>query len=699
MKFLGGWGERLDAVPVVPPPQIPVPVVPVNVPALAGRVHVARTAEEADRIVQLLRASDVSVIALDSEFGFSAPSVPLRSGKDWFDIRSQRPVCFSFAALVADGGCSHVVCGVFDVREDGVPAALAEMLRLRVPFVFHHVKSELFSLWSLGLGSDLPNIADTHLAAASLHLGRHHRRAAKRADPAEGVAAEMRADEQHQHLLSLAGQCAHYGLAHPFAGAKDDLRKCFMQLGDSALDADLVDYAIADAEFTLRLHLAQQPDILRAGLHSHLYTVEFPFAVANARIEWNGVAVSGERLEQLRLGATRAAAHYAGVLTSLGVDPPGSRAKFLRLMGQLGLRDLCRRGGRETVEDDVLEAIEHHHPAIRAFRLHQRYRRLVGEEWLRGAIMGADGRLHPAHGQLGAATGRNTCRTPNLAGIGKVFRPVVVAPPGRALIELDCAQIEVGVAAAEHGDEALIAAYNSGDVYAAMAQQFYAHQVPAEHVRLSAAEFKSRHPGLRDRMKTFVLAVLYNIQPPAIATKFDITETEAANERDRFLSLYPSLKRRLVESSDFGAVRGYATMVSGLRRLRPAAGRPDTWTKNFLRNTPIQGSAAVVFKHALVMLDREFRGSSVQLVLPVHDSILIECGAEEVDSVAVLAAMLMRHALRAYYPVLQPKIDINRADTACWNKDGRSDSLQRFLGDPDIAIVDCGPASGGVQQA
>lgn len=693
MKFLGGWGERLDAVPVAPPPQISVPVVPVNVPALAGRVHVARTAEEADRIVQLLRASDVSVIALDSEFGFSAPSVPLRSGKDWFDIRSQRPVCFSFAALVADGGCSHVVCGVFDVRRDGVPAALAEMLRLRVPFVFHHVKSELFSLWSLGLEPDLPNIADTHLAAACLHLGKHHRRATKHVEAAEGVVAAKRSEEQRQHLLSLAGQCAHYGLAHPFAGAKGGLRKRFLALGDGALGDDLVDYAVADAEFTLRLYFAQQPDVLRAGLQSHVHTIEYPFAAANARIEWNGVAVSRARLEQLRQGADGAVAHYAGQLSDSGVVPAGSRAKFLQLMGKLGLRDRCRRGGRESTEESVLETVEHMHPAIRAFRLHQHYRRLVSEEWLRGAIMGTDGRLHPVHGQLGAATGRNTCRTPNLAGIGKVFRPVVVAPPGRALVELDYAQVEVGVAAAEHGDEALISAYNSGDVYAAMAQRFYAHQVPDEHVRLPAAEFKSRHPGLRDRMKTFVLAVLYNIQPPAIAARFGISKVEAARERERFLDLYPVLKRRLAESAEFGAVCGYATVISGLRRLRATTGRADSWTKNSMRNTPIQGSAAVVFKHAVVLLDHEFRQSGVKLVLPVHDSILIECDADEVDRVAEVARLLMQHALHSYYPELRAKVDVNRFDTSCWNKDGRSDSLRRFLDDPDLRFDDIGPAT------
>ena len=689
MRLLGGWQARVDAVAgeaAVSPP--PVHFVPVDVPNAAGHIHVATTAAEAMKLLRMLQSVNVAALALDSEFGFDRPGVPLRSGRSWNDIRSQRPICFSFAALVVDGQDSHIVRGLFDVRQSGVAEVFGELFRLRVPFVFHHVKSELFSLWSLGLDPDLPNLADTYLAAACLHLGRHHQRAGTHADPASAAATAREAEEDHRHLLSLVGQCARYGLAHPHAGSKSELQQRFMEVGAGELDDRLIDYAVADAEFTLRLYVAQQADIVRAGLGAHLHTVEFPFAVANARIEWNGVAVSEERLGQLHDAALAAADHHAAVLIGLGVDPPGSRNTFLGLMEQYGLRALCRRGGRETVEEDVLEAIEHRHPAIRAYRLHKRYRRLASEDWLRGLLTGADGRLHPAHGQLGAATGRNTCRFPNLAGIGKVFRPVVVAPPGRALVELDYAQIEVGVAAAEHGDEALIAAYNSGDVYAAMAQRFYARQVPGEDAQLPPEQFKKRHPALRDRMKTFVLAVLYNIQPLGIAARFGITQTEAARERERFLDLFPDLKQRLVESADAGAVRGYASMVSGLRRQRPTTGRPDTWTRNFLRNTPIQGSAAVVFKLAIVMMDREFRESSTKLVLPVHDSILIECDQGDVDDVVAAAGFLMKCALRSYYPTLRPKVDVNRANTSCWNKDGRSDSLGRFLDDPELRFDD-----------
>ncbi len=685
IRLLPGW-DRVHQVPR-PVAVAPAPIVaPVDVATATSRIHVMRSVDEARDLLRLLQSVPLAAIAMDSEFGYSRDGVPLRSGKTWHDIRSQRPICFSIAALVTDGAENSVLRAVFDVRHEGVAEVLGEVLRIRVPFVFHHVKPELFSLWSLGLDPDLPNVYDTFLAAACLHLGRHHKRSVPALEIGDQIRAEVDKARAHAHLLSLRGQCEHYDLPYSFADSKDDLRERFLRLGDRPLDELLIGYSAADAEWTLRLYLAQQPDVLLAGMHAHLHQVEFPFALANARIEWNGVAVAPDRLARLRQGAKQAVSHYAQVLHRYGVDPPGSRSEFLHLMDKVGLRHLCRRSGKDSVEDEVLEAIQHQHPAVRAYRLHKRYQRLAAEEWLGGALTGADGRLHPDHGQLGAATGRNVCRRPNLAGIGKIFRPVVIAPPGRALVELDYAQIEVGVAATEHDDPDLIDAYNSGDVYAAMAQRFFVAELGGAERACTPREFKRLKPELRDRMKTFVLAVLYNIQPPAIAARFAITEAQAAAERERFLGLYPTLKRRLSESADYGAVRGFASTVSGLRRLRPSPGRPDSWTKNFLRNTPIQGSAAAVFKLALVLLDREFRRSSTLLVLPVHDSILIECDLADVDRVAKRAVDLMSLALRTYYPKLQPRVDVNKADMSCWNKDGRSDSLDRFLQDPDIRI-------------
>jgi hypothetical protein len=166
---------------------------------------------------------------------------------------------------------------------------------------------------------------------------------------------------------------------------------------------------------------------------------------------------------------------------------------------------------------------------------------------------------------------------------------------------------------------------------------------------------------------------------------------EAEKQRERFLGLYPTLARGLEDSIAFGLARRYATTVSGLRRHANVKGRGSSWTRNFLRNTPIQGSAAVVFKRAVIALDQAFRGTDTRVVLPVHDAVLIECSIEDLDQICGRARTAMEDALRSIYPQLIPRVDVNRADPSCWNKDGHSDSLDRFLEDPAYKLGDPSP--------
>jgi hypothetical protein len=76
----------------------------------------------------------------------------------------------------------------------------------------------------------------------------------------------------------------------------------------------------------------------------------------------------------------------------------------------------------------------------------------------------------------------------------------------------------------------------------------------------------------------------------------------------------------------------------------------------------------------------------VWLVLPIYDAVLIECSADQIDDVIARAVPIMQHAVRAYYPALRPRVEVNRSHPECWNKDGHADSLERFLADPTFSL-------------
>ena len=195
----------------------------------------------------------------------------------------------------------------------------------------------------------------------------------------------------------------------------------------------------------------------------------------------------------------------------------------------------------------------------------------------------------------------------------------------RGLGEVDWSQIEVGLAAAVYHDAALVRMFNTGDAYAAMAQDFFRDRLSVADRRLPGIEFKARYPDLRDRMKACTLGIIYGVTPHGLARQLDTSVAAAAALQERFMAHVPDPRAgRLREAAAFGAIRGYAATVSGLRRHAPGAGPPSNWERNWLTNHPVQGSAAVVFKAAGNRLDRLYRQHDAWLVVPLHDAFVFE---------------------------------------------------------------------------
>ena len=78
-------------------------------------------------------------------------------------------------------------------------------------------------------------------------------------------------------------------------------------------------------------------------------------------------------------------------------------------------------------------------------------------------------------------------------GLGRVFRPLVRAPEGYGIGEVDLSQIEVGIAAAVFRDPRLIEDFNAGDVYVAMAKRIFHAELTPDDLVLDNPTFKSRH--------------------------------------------------------------------------------------------------------------------------------------------------------------------------------------------------------------
>jgi DNA polymerase-1 len=82
-----------------------------------------------------------------------------------------------------------------------------------------------------------------------------------------------------------------------------------------------------------------------------------------------------------------------------------------------------------------------------------------------------------------------------------------------------------------------------------------------------------------------------------------------------------------------------ALQGSGNRALRQAAEREAI-------NMPIQGTAADIVKRAMITLHKELsaRHTGARMLLQVHDELVLEAPADQVDETAALVVQVMENA-------------------------------------------------------
>jgi DNA polymerase-1 len=232
------------------------------------------------------------------------------------------------------------------------------------------------------------------------------------------------------------------------------------------------------------------------------------------------------------------------------------------------------------------------------------------------------GRIHADWQQLGSRAGRMSCSKPNLQQVprDRAYRACFRPAEGRALVKADLSQIELRIAAQIADDARLIAAYAAGDDV---------------HL-LTAAEVLGRSNGTvtqedRQAAKALNFGLLYGAGIATLRSTaktsygVELSESEAATFRRRFFDLYRGLK--VWHRRQPGEERAIDTRSLAGRRRRGVT----RYTEQL--NIPVQGSGADGLKAALALLwETRDRCPSAAPVLVVHDEIVLECDASDVEA-------------------------------------------------------------------
>ncbi|WP_082778071.1 DNA polymerase [Tsukamurella pseudospumae] len=253
---------------------------------------------------------------------------------------------------------------------------------------------------------------------------------------------------------------------------------------------------------------------------------------------------------------------------------------------------------------------------------------------LSSASTDSDGitRLHPSIGALNARTGRFSITGPSMQNFPPSLRKYVLAEPGHVLVDADFSAVEVRLAAALAGDEALAGVFRRGeDPYLVVAGAIWGVN-------------ESTPPDLRkmrrSASKPVLLGHIYGRGPNSLAKSLGIEKNEAKALQSKMNELFPTLPAYVA--------RARHSTAAGLTATRLPSGRVvqvhprEQYTASV--NSTVQGAGRDLLVDALLALDDLGYGERVWL--PIHDEWIVQVPEEEAEKACADLSRVMTTELR-----------------------------------------------------
>lgn len=392
----------------------------------------------------------------------------------------------------------------------------------------------------------------------------------------------------------------------------------------------------------------------------------------------------------------------------INLDSPDQVADLL--FHKLGLKQarpkMTTSGSRESVENEVLKAIQHDHEAVPHIQEYKQCSKLKGTyvvpmpKLARRTEFGK-WRMHPNFGTTRVPSGRLNCKKPNLLAMpnrttrGKLICEGFITDPGWVYISVDESQIEPRVVAHRSGDQNLMNVYlNEEDIYSDFA--ISAFQIPDRRYKSDTGKWI--YPGVdkdsqRFPAKTCILASIYEVtgkglqeQMPVICKNCMLPALK--HTCGHFETLWTEEKCDQLIYAFYKKYGGILTMrrrdhATALRHgmiwddwgriLHVAAVRSvHPWVVSAaLReagNFPIQSFAQATVKVSMAEMDDDFDTAGIYKtafnpLLQIHDEILGEVREEDAEEIG-------NHMIKVFENCVRLKVPIkaSMATAECWGK-------------------------------
>ena len=346
------------------------------------------------------------------------------------------------------------------------------------------------------------------------------------------------------------------------------------------------------------------------------YNIDMPTVEVLSDMQWNGMYVDKEELEQFGKELTSKLETITKIIYEMaGEEFNINSTKQLGeiLFEKMKLPVIKKTKSGYSTDVDVLEKLKKEDPIIEQILEYRQLMKLNSTyvEGLKPYINIKTNRIHSFFHQTITATGRISSTEPNLQNIptrfelGKRVRKVFKPEKGKIYLDADYSQIELRVLASISGDEHMIEAFKEGkDIHKQAASKVF--KTPIEEVTKEQ----------RSNAKAVNFGIVYGISDFGLGEQLGIGRKKAKQYIEEYLEQYAGIKQFMENITEQAKEQGYVETLFHRRRYIPELKSNNYMVRQFgarvAMNTPIQGTAADIMKIAMIKVYNEIKSRKLK---------------------------------------------------------------------------------------
>lgn len=394
-----------------------------------------------------------------------------------------------------------------------------------------------------------------------------------------------------------------------------------------------------------------EENLKESNMDGLLYHVEMPLVEVLADMEYEGVKVDKEKLNELGSQFKEIIKKLESEIYKISgeefnINSPKQLGVIL--FEKLGLPVIKKTKTGYSTNAEVLDKLKDQSPIIDKIIEYRQIVKLNSTyvEGLLSIINPIDGRIHSSFNQTITTTGRISSTEPNLQNIpvklemGRNIRKVFISDKECKLVDADYSQVELRVLAHMSQDETMIDAFkHNEDIHTKTASQVF---------NVSMDEVTSKQ---RSDAKAVNFGIVYGKSDFGLSEDLNIPVKQAKEYIENYFNKYNKIKEFMDNIIDDASSNGYVTTILNRRRYIPEIKSSNFMLRNAGKraamNAPIQGSAADIIKIAMINVYKKLEENNLKskLILQVHDELIVEAIDSEIDIVKKIVKDEMENAV------------------------------------------------------